>query len=417
MLDLAVAGACALAAAYASLRADTDVATTAAGTSIGISLVPPLCATGYGLAIGDGAVSRGAALLFTANLSGILVVATIVFAIAGFSRVDIRAAENTLDENGRVVSTSLRLGLAWSKLAATRLGPFARIVPPAILLAIVYLPLERAVGEIRHRNEIRAGVSALLAADKRRVVQHTLVQTSSGVVLRVVVVGDGHTASLLEKELRERLATLDVPDPKLSVWAVPDAASVSALATRIDAIPAPLVPEPTPRAARRYTSDVVGAIRAAWPKSGTGELVGISHDLDDPLKIRLVHLGEPIGVAGLQLLARAVVVVDSLELEEDALLPVEAPAMDGQRWLPRALDLIARARRVPGIQLCITIPAETPPERKPVRPTESSVVRTAIVTMLPETPVPTVAGEVWRIVPQRSPCSSASPIAPVPASE
>jgi len=53
LLDLAVAAACALAAGYASLRADTDIATTAAGTSIGISLVPPLCAAGYGLAIHD----------------------------------------------------------------------------------------------------------------------------------------------------------------------------------------------------------------------------------------------------------------------------------------------------------------------------------------------------------------------------
>jgi uncharacterized hydrophobic protein (TIGR00271 family) len=87
LLDLVVAGACALAAAYATLRTDTDIATTAAGTSIGISLVPPLCAAGYGIAMGNFAVSRGAALLFTANLSGILAIATALFVLAGWEEM------------------------------------------------------------------------------------------------------------------------------------------------------------------------------------------------------------------------------------------------------------------------------------------------------------------------------------------
>lgn len=49
VLDLLTAAFCALAGVYASLRPGSDTATTAAGTSIGISLVPPLCASGYGL--------------------------------------------------------------------------------------------------------------------------------------------------------------------------------------------------------------------------------------------------------------------------------------------------------------------------------------------------------------------------------
>jgi uncharacterized hydrophobic protein (TIGR00271 family) len=412
LLDLAVAGACALAAAYASLRADADIATTAAGTSIGISLVPPLCAAGYGLAIGNEGVARGAALLFTANLSGILVLATLVFAIVGFARVDIRAEESTLDEAERV-GRSLRLGRAWSTLVATRLGPLARIVPPLVLLGIVYIPLQRAVDEIRYRNEIRQTVSTLLATDTRRVVQYSLDQTSSGVHLRVIVVGDGPFASVLEKELREHLAALDVTDPKLSVWAVPEAASVSALATRVDAIPPPLVPEPAPQVARRHTSNIVDAIRGAWPKSGTGELVGIWHDLDHPLRIRLIHLGEPIGIAGVQLLARAVTVVDSLELEEDALLPIEAPAEDGPLWLPKALDQVAKSRRATGLQLCVTIPEEPKPlPRKPALPPEVKALRAAIIGMLPQTPTPTVSGNLWRIVPQQQPCANS--LAPVP---
>jgi uncharacterized hydrophobic protein (TIGR00271 family) len=41
VLDLVTAGFCALAGVYAALRGGSDTATTAAGTSIGISLVPP----------------------------------------------------------------------------------------------------------------------------------------------------------------------------------------------------------------------------------------------------------------------------------------------------------------------------------------------------------------------------------------
>jgi uncharacterized hydrophobic protein (TIGR00271 family) len=59
ILDLFVAAACALAGAYAVVIASSDVATTAAGTSIGISLVPPLCTAGYGLSTGDWDMAGG----------------------------------------------------------------------------------------------------------------------------------------------------------------------------------------------------------------------------------------------------------------------------------------------------------------------------------------------------------------------
>ena len=47
-LDLATAGFCAGAGVYAAMRPASDVATTGAGASIGISLVPPLCVSGDG---------------------------------------------------------------------------------------------------------------------------------------------------------------------------------------------------------------------------------------------------------------------------------------------------------------------------------------------------------------------------------
>jgi uncharacterized hydrophobic protein (TIGR00271 family) len=75
-LDLLTAGFCALAGVYSALRPGSDTATTAAGTSIGISLVPPLCASGYGLGTGAWPVAGGAALLFLTNMVAIVLVAT-----------------------------------------------------------------------------------------------------------------------------------------------------------------------------------------------------------------------------------------------------------------------------------------------------------------------------------------------------
>lgn len=129
LLDLVVAGACALAAAYATIRTDADIATTAAGTSIGISLVPPLCAAGYGLALGDSAIFRGAALLFTANLSAIWAVATGVFVLAGFGQVDTRHEEETIASAAAAGAAPL-VGRAWSRRTVGRIGPLARIVLP-----------------------------------------------------------------------------------------------------------------------------------------------------------------------------------------------------------------------------------------------------------------------------------------------
>jgi uncharacterized hydrophobic protein (TIGR00271 family) len=52
VLDLITAGFCALAGVYASVRPGSDRTTTAAGTAISVSLVPPLCARGYGIGTG-----------------------------------------------------------------------------------------------------------------------------------------------------------------------------------------------------------------------------------------------------------------------------------------------------------------------------------------------------------------------------
>ncbi|MFT7485031.1 MAG: putative hydrophobic protein (TIGR00271 family) [Candidatus Paceibacteria bacterium] len=101
LLDLGVAFAAGLAAAYANSR--RSIANALPGTAIAVALVPPLCVVGIGLSVGrdmvaeaglgfiplePGAtgndVASGAALLFLANLAGIIFIAELVFVLQGY---------------------------------------------------------------------------------------------------------------------------------------------------------------------------------------------------------------------------------------------------------------------------------------------------------------------------------------------
>mgnify|MGYP003580352182 CR=1 FL=1 len=140
-LDLFVAAFCALAGVYAAFRKDSDVASTAAGTSIGISLVPPLCASGYGVGTAAWPVASGAALLFLTNFVAIVVVSTVSFAAAGFNQVDVRKLEAHELGTGSDARVSRRL----ARLLASRTGPWLRLSVPFVLLLAVYVPMKRAL--------------------------------------------------------------------------------------------------------------------------------------------------------------------------------------------------------------------------------------------------------------------------------
>ncbi|MCA9673564.1 MAG: DUF389 domain-containing protein, partial [Myxococcales bacterium] len=363
LIDLFVAAACALAAGYATMCSASDVASTAAGTSIGISLVPPLCTAGYGLATGDNVMASGAALLFTANITGILGVASLAFVVAGFGQVDVGEEEKALDDASRQ-GVAVYLGRRWSRHAASRLGFSARLVLPLALFAAIYLPLRRAVGDMAQRAEVRREVGAILADDSRRVVQSSLDITAKEVVVRAIVVGDADAALDTERLLRERLAELGVASPKVSVWAVPDASEVSSLADRLGAIPIPAPVRPPEEVSRELADRLGSAVRDAWPAGSAGELIATWVDFGDTTRIRVVHLGAPLGDTGRALLARAVSTTEALVVDEEALQPVTAAPADPLAWLGPALRLADQVAMTQGVRLCVTVPAPPPRDRR-----------------------------------------------------
>ena len=82
ILDLIIALASGAAAAYAMSR--KSLAAALPGVAIAAALVPPLCVVGYGLGSAQFQIAYGALLLFTSNLSAIILAGAITFLLAGF---------------------------------------------------------------------------------------------------------------------------------------------------------------------------------------------------------------------------------------------------------------------------------------------------------------------------------------------
>ena len=82
LLDLVVALAAGAAAGYAVSREDVSAALS--GVAIAVALMPPLGVVGYGATTQQPGIAGGAALLFIANLSAILLAAALIFLLLGF---------------------------------------------------------------------------------------------------------------------------------------------------------------------------------------------------------------------------------------------------------------------------------------------------------------------------------------------
>jgi uncharacterized hydrophobic protein (TIGR00271 family) len=400
ILDLFVAAACALAGAYAIVIAGNDVATTAAGTSIGISLVPPLCTAGYGISTADWDMAAGAGLLFTANITGIITVAGAVFVLVGFGQVDIREEERSLDSDVEI-GAATRLGRVVSRRSA-RLGVVSRVLLPVLLVGAIAYPLVEAVGEMSRRSSIRQHVASVLRRNgDDRLVQYTLDQATRPLALRVVIVGDPVEGQALEALLRRELAARGEPDAAVAVWSVSDATAVSALTARLEDLPSRLRPPPPPPAPPPPPLPLDARVRAAWPTEHGGELISLWISEGPPLEIRLAHLGPELGPAGREVLARAVAVDTVPTIHETAL-----PALGMVEGVEGAMDemsaLLAHAGEYRDVHFCVHAP---PPPRRRMPAAEKQLRDLVAAAARRDANVTVLDGDAWRIVPQRAPCT------------
>jgi uncharacterized hydrophobic protein (TIGR00271 family) len=331
-LDLLTAGFCALAGVYASLRPGSDTATTAAGTSIGISLVPPLCASGYGFGIGLWSVAGGAALLFLTNLVAILFVGTLSFVAAGFNRVDAAALErDELAKSERAVVTAA-IARRLAGLFESKAGPALRFIMPLALLAAVYVPLRRALDEVAWQVRVRAAVQESIAQESSKVVETRVRVDRHQVEVLVVLLGTTQRAEAARDRLDKEIRAASGVEPRIEVLAIPDAKAFAGLESTMLAPLAPRVlpPAPPPLSAAQQlenTRDHVRSIVArAWPEEAAGEALSIGLAVDgELLRVQVVHLGAALGADGIESLSRSLGA--ALERETtllDVAIPTEA---------------------------------------------------------------------------------------------
>ncbi|MEZ4399888.1 MAG: DUF389 domain-containing protein [Kofleriaceae bacterium] len=418
LLDLFVAAACALVGAYATMLSSGDMATTAAGTSIGISLVPPLCTVGYGLAMGNWSMAIGAGLLFTANITGILVVASLVFLLVGFGQVvaaETPPPEQRLADNADMAD---RLGRHWS-MQSQRLGALSRLLLPLLLLAAIYIPLQRAVREMTRRAAIRSQVSKLMADSKARIAQSAVDTSSANVSVRVVLVGSPDDAKEFDAAVRRTLTKLGEAEPRVSVWAVPDSTAMGALEARLDELPPPVVATVKTAVTEEPVPAIAAAVTKAWPAGAGAELLGVWIDASHQpgLHLRLVHTGAPLGAAALTLLAEVIAPGEAVTIDEEAIEPVVATVGEEQRWLVDALDLAARTRPYPSLRVCVTTPPLPVPARPRRPPPDEPAAVVAVRAVLSQAAaddarLEVAVGDRFAATPHRGACPWTAPTAP-----
>lgn len=370
VLDLITAGFCALAGVYAALRSGSDTTTTAAGTSIGISLVPPLCASGYGIGTSSWPVAGGAALLFLTNLVAIVVVGTVAFVGAGFNRVRVLTLERQeleSDENGAPIARALARRL--SRLFESRGGPVLRFLMPFVFLGVVYVPLRRALDEVAWQVRVRAAVQESLARESLRIVQSRVRVERHEIDVVVVVLGKTSEADAARARMSAEIRQAAGVTPRLEVLAVPDA---NALAGLESSLLAPRIEKQDKRDPLEQLDDMRLRVRTAvvgvWPNTASGPplAIDLGTSNDGPLRIQVVHLGLPLSVDTLETLQRAV--TNSLR-RDSVILDVAAPAVPLTRengdlpFISQVAAAVKATAGVPEISVCVTRPKSEPRTR------------------------------------------------------
>jgi uncharacterized hydrophobic protein (TIGR00271 family) len=412
VLDLITAGFCALAGVYAVMRRGSDTASTAAGTAIGISLVPPLGVSGYGVGTLNASIAGGAGLLFVTNFVAIVLAGTLAFVMAGFNQVDVRALEEKGLEDGADSPIARGLSRRLAQLFASRQGPWLRFLMPVILLAIVYVPLRRALDEMAWQVRVRGQVETAVGRLPQRVLESRVRVERRVVETFLVVLGDTQDAERARAKLDAEIRSAAAVVPRVDVLAVPDARAFAGLASELStkAAPAPPPPPPPAEVVQKSRDLVMAAVKRRWPTHAAGDPLEVTLGVGaGELALHVTHLGSAIDAAGRELLERAL--SDDLgvtvSIRVTSLPPEEIGAAgDGDGFVLRLSELLALTRELEGVSVCLVQPPEDPRRRKRAR-AEASLQATIPALLAGHPRVSSIAGPTRSVRLVRGACPAA----------
>lgn len=426
VLDLVVAAFCALAAGFTTVR-QSDTTSTAAGTAIGISLVPPLCVAGYGLGVGQWAITGGALLLFTANFCAIIFCSALLFVGLGFNHV-------VLAEDEAATGAGARFARRLQAIFGTRYGVMWRLVLPTLLLASVYVPLRAALGEVAWKIQARDAVTRILreVAPEGRSVRTSLTVEPHAVRIQLALIGSLEEAREIEDRLRVRVAAVAGLEPDIDVTAVADDHALKRIAESVVAprpTPVPVVQPPI-----RITDiqrPLADALAERWPAEG-GKIHRwqLEFGASGSTTLNIDHVGPAIGAAADALLGGllsdalgGVVTVRTTSLPTGKWVADEGLTPDFLRHLARGLA----AAGAQGVYACVTRPPGPPSDvavtpLDPAARDESSRTAEALVASLGGERVRLRDGAPWAIelridgcppapAPPETPAAAGAPVA------
>lgn len=379
-LDLAIACCCAVAGLYAATRPNSDRSSTAAGTAIGIALVPPLCVVGYGLGTTSAAIAGGAALLFVANFSAIVLLSVVGFATLGYAGVPVAELERAHAEKFEAATMSARVARRLSGIFASRAGLAVRIIMPVALVVVVYLPLRRALEQVTWELRVRTAVNDALSSLPGETVHSSIRIDRREVSVRVVTIEQGTQAFLLRQQLLDRIAAV-APGTTASVEisSVADSHDLDRAQAALRERNVPVLPINS----AADGGDASGGLRAArenvervldtWPSGETGQLLAwhlsplrsAANAGAPTFAISVVHVGTALGAPAARMLERSLstalgtpIRVHEVVLSAD---PLVADLADAEDWLVRATSAMTEAQAlVPAdaqLFACIDLPA------------------------------------------------------------
>jgi uncharacterized hydrophobic protein (TIGR00271 family) len=414
-LDLLVAIFCALAAAFTTLHTSSASASTAAGTAVAIALVPPLCAVGFGLGTADRSIAQGAFLLFTANLCGILLFSVLTFWLFGFNLIDVRLLEVRRLEASESTSRSVR----WAQRAfGSRYGSWLRVLLPLALVAVVWMPLSKALHEVTWEVRTRAGIRRIIQAlPLAQTALRSLVSVQRGAVhVHMVVVAEPSAARALQAALTTRISQVSAAAPTVEVTAVPDLDTMESVARKLAKSESPA---PMPKAdLSKVTVELGDALRLSWPETVAGSIRRWRVDLTDEAHptLEVAHVGPPLGPAAESVLAWALSerVHTPLRIRDVAIppQPVRASVSAGAGWLPALASALEWVRGDQGLNACVTLPPPRPSapkgKRRAREDTALEPIRAAALAELAHAPqdrVHWVPGDLWAVQVKTDPCA------------
>ncbi len=161
-LDLLIAVFSGLAGAVVTASREARLSASIPGVAVAVALVPPLGVAGFGIAVGQWAYTRGALLLFGANLAGIVLSGMAMFFLIGMHRADVvKAAREWHDEGQATGVAALVSGAKWLDRLPGLATPLGRFVLVAAFMVAVAVPLTTSLEHFVREARVGAAVDAL----------------------------------------------------------------------------------------------------------------------------------------------------------------------------------------------------------------------------------------------------------------